>query len=765
MPLPAGVEKVTVSSGQPLVLPDGTPVQGKLLFSGPDVVTIGEDDVILGGTVEVALVDGGFSVQLTATDATGMSPSGWTYKVIAMLTNAPSWTRFISLPKAQPSVILADVLVPDPVAGQLATMFLVTGTPTAGQVPTATSPTAATWQTPVAPPGASGTVTAASAFGQAAAAGAASTYSRGDHSHGTPALPSIQVAAPTGNPVTDLASVNAALAAQNGAPAEIQLQAGVYALPAPASPSSGCISIGVNGTVLRGRGIGVTVLKLANGSSDVTGIIRTPSGVANSKITFRDISVDGNAAGQTGSPVVIGFFCGVTPNSTQTDTDIRVENMEIYGCTGYGFDPHERTTRLTFINCLSHDNGTDGAHDGFTLDACYDAVLIGCKAWNNGRHGFNAVTASTRVQFIGCEAYSNGGNGYTLQAGAKYAQLSGCMAYSNTLAGFVINGVAQTGQQDNTPGGMHTLSGCTAWSNGTHGFQLVGASYNRLTGCHSQDASQAANNTSDHYRIDESGTAYSQNNTLHACTWGQTSGVTNAAKWGAQEKTSNDGPSYLLGCSGSGTTVGSLNILNSTSILAAAHNGSSGGHPAEFAYSADTPARHGYKEWNFPPDLMGASGGAAMASGTIYGIRLDAQAGQLISTLTVTIGAAGSGLVSGQCVATVVDCSTSTATELARTGDLSTVLTGTGPVDLTLISSFTPSPGQKLAVLLLAVGATPPALVRSSATSATGPNAGQTSASPRKYFTAGTAQTSIPTSFALSGTTATGAITFWVAAR
>ncbi|MEI5520663.1 hypothetical protein WB388_08615 [Streptomyces brasiliscabiei] len=137
MPLPAGVETVTVSSGEPLTLPDGTVIRGRLLFTGPDVVTISGENVVLGGTVEAELVDGEFSVELVATDAAGMSPSGWTYKVTAVMANAPNWVRYISLPAASPAVTLAAILVPDPVAGEFSTLVSLDGVTAAdiGAVP------------------------------------------------------------------------------------------------------------------------------------------------------------------------------------------------------------------------------------------------------------------------------------------------------------------------------------------------------------------------------------------------------------------------------------------------------------------------------------------------------------------------------------------------------------------------------------------------------------------------------------------------------
>ncbi|MDX3455028.1 hypothetical protein PV396_24320 [Streptomyces sp. ME02-8801-2C] len=118
MPLPVGVETVTLSAGEPLTGFDGALAKGRLLFTGPDLVTIGDRDMVLGGTVEAVLDDGEFTKVLVPSDATGMSQTGWTYRVEAVLTNGPGWVRYILLSKATPDVKLADVLVPDPVAGE-----------------------------------------------------------------------------------------------------------------------------------------------------------------------------------------------------------------------------------------------------------------------------------------------------------------------------------------------------------------------------------------------------------------------------------------------------------------------------------------------------------------------------------------------------------------------------------------------------------------------------------------------------------------------
>jgi hypothetical protein len=124
MPLPVGVETVTLTSGEPLTLPDGTLIQGTLTFIGPDLGVIPSDDLTFGGGKLVRLVGGEFTVTLIANDATDINPSGGTYQVKGRFANAPDWVRYVQLLKATPAVILADVLVPDPITPVFADAFL-----------------------------------------------------------------------------------------------------------------------------------------------------------------------------------------------------------------------------------------------------------------------------------------------------------------------------------------------------------------------------------------------------------------------------------------------------------------------------------------------------------------------------------------------------------------------------------------------------------------------------------------------------------------
>src|SRR6478736_9971119 len=113
MAIPVGVETVTVSSGEPLTLPDGTFVRGHIRFVAPPLMVVPSDDYTLGGEAVAELVDGAFSITLVAGDATDINPTGWTYAVYGEFTNAVDWTSEAFLVKANPTVKLADVLQPD----------------------------------------------------------------------------------------------------------------------------------------------------------------------------------------------------------------------------------------------------------------------------------------------------------------------------------------------------------------------------------------------------------------------------------------------------------------------------------------------------------------------------------------------------------------------------------------------------------------------------------------------------------------------------
>lgn len=119
MAIPAGVEKVAVTDGGvPLTGPDGTPLEGYFTVTGPDLATVPEDDYLFGGSARRWVTAGRFdSLTLVATDATGINPTGFSYTVVFTPKRGAAWTRYFTLPKASPSVVLADILIPDPVAG------------------------------------------------------------------------------------------------------------------------------------------------------------------------------------------------------------------------------------------------------------------------------------------------------------------------------------------------------------------------------------------------------------------------------------------------------------------------------------------------------------------------------------------------------------------------------------------------------------------------------------------------------------------------
>jgi hypothetical protein len=117
--IPAGVESVVISDGGVAITgPDGTPLEGSFTVTGPVLATVAEDDFLFSGLARRWVTGGRFNdLPLVATDAHGIDPAGFTYTVVFTPKYGTPWTRYFQLPKASPAVVLADILIPDPVAG------------------------------------------------------------------------------------------------------------------------------------------------------------------------------------------------------------------------------------------------------------------------------------------------------------------------------------------------------------------------------------------------------------------------------------------------------------------------------------------------------------------------------------------------------------------------------------------------------------------------------------------------------------------------
>lgn len=109
MPLPSGVDKVTLNGQYLDTL--GNPLSGTVRFEGPTWLVDLTNDVVITANESVTLDSNGeFSVQLVATDATGVVPNPFTYSVVELLEGMRPHRYTISLPKANPTVDISDLI-------------------------------------------------------------------------------------------------------------------------------------------------------------------------------------------------------------------------------------------------------------------------------------------------------------------------------------------------------------------------------------------------------------------------------------------------------------------------------------------------------------------------------------------------------------------------------------------------------------------------------------------------------------------------------
>ena len=270
------------------------------------------------------------------------------------------------------------------------------------------------------------------------------------------------------------------LVSANGSGGTVSLSAGIYIVAPLTDAGDGALRVGSN-TTFSGTGIGLTTIRLAdNPGHDVTGIVRTDSGKTNPdgslqathNVTIQNLSIDGNKV-NSGGFAVDGFFCGPKPFTvTAVDDNIHLTNVEVFAVTRYGFDPHERTTNLSFTSCISRDNG----QDGFTIDNSVNVTITNSEAYNNGRHGFNIVTGSYDVLLTGNLSHDNLGSGIVVQTGNF--EMRALTANVHILSGTVSNnagdGIVVRQASGVTIGGANPGDGVTIRDNARFGVLIEG---------------------------------------------------------------------------------------------------------------------------------------------------------------------------------------------------------------------------------------------------------------------------------------------------
>lgn len=264
---------------------------------------------------------------------------------------------------------------------------------------------------------------------------------------------------------SDTAAIQAAIdAAAKAGGGDVYIPAGTWTLTPGGKPADGALMLKSN-VFIKGDGMGATVLKLADGTDQaVTGIIRSASGEATHDFGVSNLTLDGNRDATSGK--VDGWYNGFLPSQPGQDSNVTLSGVEIRDCSGYGFDPHERTANMLIENSVSHGNGLDG----FVADYLIDSTFRNNLAYDNDRHGFNIVTTTHDLALLNNVSHDNDGGGIVVQRGSEnipspyHISIEGGEVYGNAAEGVLVklsNGV--------------DISGVDIHHNGTSGVRVYGS--------------------------------------------------------------------------------------------------------------------------------------------------------------------------------------------------------------------------------------------------------------------------------------------------
>lgn len=224
------------------------------------------------------------------------------------------------------------------------------------------------------------------------------------------------------------------------------------------------------------------------------------------------------------------------------------------------------------------------------------------------------------------------------------------------------------------------------------------------------------------------------------------------------------GPQPSLGAAGAGPTIALRSddptTTNSRPPTAHAASHAAGGSDAVTPAAIGalslaaygniwTPNDHGLTAWAFDPASSSTSG-TTLSSGFIYLVELVLRQAATINRIHAVLGAAGSGLTSGQCLAGYYDTA---GTRVGITADQSTVWTSAGNKTMSLLAPYS-APAGKLYAAFLANGTTSPTFACGSTLGAAfTPGNANLGAGAYRFCRSAAGQTALPTSITLSAFT------------
>lgn len=293
MPFPAGLTLVAVH-GRVDSLPSGG-ASGQVCFTRPYALVGGVDNSIVPPRPEYATLDaaGEFTISLPATNDPDWTPVNWAYSV-EINTSAGLIRGTLQLSYLTASVELADLLQVDGTAVAGTTYIALSSRGVAGGVAALdadgdVNDAAGNKITGGGGGGGtpSGTVVAETGYGQAAVVGAASAYSRGDHSHGTPALGTSGTTAAAGDHThagvyqpldSDLTTIAGLTATTDNT---IQSVAGAWASRTPAQVKA-ALAVGISDVASLQAGLDAKApLASPTFTGTVAGVTKTMVGLGN----------------------------------------------------------------------------------------------------------------------------------------------------------------------------------------------------------------------------------------------------------------------------------------------------------------------------------------------------------------------------------------------------------------------------------------------------------------------------------------------------